>query len=131
MSDLDEYTFKELKDLAADLGISVGRKNKTALTEAIRTVENITPTVTAPDPVVTPKQKSSVRYVVVRDGDLSAVEDTQFARIHDGWWGDNDKGRVIAENRSAKANQNDVYTGLSDEQRAKNVAAGLEQFVVR
>ena len=75
------------------------------------------------------KRKKSKRYVVVESNGLVAVEDTQFGRIHDGWWGDGDKGVVIATTRCAAANQNDVYTGLSDGQRAKNTAAGLEQFV--
>ena len=77
------------------------------------------------------KRKRSKRYVVVESNGLVAVEDTQFGRIHDGWWSDGDKGLVIATARCQKANQNDIYTGLSDEQRAKNTAAGLEQFVVR
>ena len=42
---------------------------------------------------------------------------------------DGDKGLVIATARCKKANQRDISTGLSDEQRAKNTAAGLEQFV--
>jgi hypothetical protein len=69
------------------------------------------------------------RYIVLTHNGLSAVLDNQFERVHDGWWGDGNKGIAIAEKRCIKANERDVSTGLSAAVRAKNTEAGLQQFV--
>jgi hypothetical protein len=78
-------------------------------------------------PEAAPVQKA--RYTVLTHDGLSAVLDNQFERVHDGWWGDGNKGLAIAEKRCIVANRRDVSTGLSAAQRAKNTEAGLQQFV--
>ncbi len=140
MSDLDKLNMSDLRDVAAEAGVTAGHLRKAALIKAIEEVADVevfdggdgmAPQAPAPEPEPEPELKPSTeRYTVLVDHNNAAVYDNQFERIHDGWWGDGDKGVQIALDRCAKANQNDVYTGLSDEQRAANQKAGLEQFVV-
>ena len=132
MSDLDDLTTNELRARAKDLGVPIiSQLRKGQLVAAILTAEG-EPEEDVDTELAPKKRKGIERYTVLIVSGMCAVEDGVLGRIHDGWWDNNPhdrKGLSVAITRCAAANQNDVYTGLSDEQRAENTAAGLEQFV--